>query len=158
MSNPRQHLIEIENKVKELNELQESIHEQQRELSVARHNVVRRIVMEENLLRDTEWEIESTPHSHLYISYTGTRDDKLMKPINDLCAYDWHDEFDLGNGIKICFNDSDVMISYENTKDLMLFVQKQKLKINGTNVSDNIKSLKRKVAALELIAHQFNIK
>jgi hypothetical protein len=158
MSNPRQHLKEIENRLDEIVKFRESLVTREQEEVSARTNVVLRIIKEEKLLHGTEWEIETSANNNIFISYAGTRGDKLMKPISDLCTYGWHDHFDLGGGIKIHFDDSDVTLSYDNVQDITVFAQQQKLKIKGTNVTDNIKQLKRKAAALEVIAHQFNIK
>jgi len=158
LSKNRELLQHIDEQIELLDEQQRALGSKASTLSSSKADIIIAILKEEKSLQDTEWELQVGSNNKVYVNYTGTRNDKVMKELSELCSRSWHDSFDLGEGVRLQFDDGDVSLSFDNSSGLTAFAKKNNLKIIGTNVTNDIRALKRQVEALELISHQFNLK
>lgn len=115
-----------------------------------------KIIEEDNLLKNTLWEINVS--YKISLDYSGDKNDAFFKPITDLCNGAWHTWLDMEDGIQLRFDEDTVSLHFEETKQIVSFANKHQIKITGSNVTDKLHTLKREVSTLEQLVHQFSIK
>lgn len=119
-------------------------------------NLMIKIIEEENLLKNTLWEINVS--YKISLDYAGDKNDAMFKPITDLCHGTWHTWLDMEDGIQLRFDEDTVSLHFEESKQIISFANKHQIKIRGSNVIDKLQTLKRETATLEHLVHQFSIK
>lgn len=126
-----------------------------------REVLIARMILEEGLLKDSTWDVElggTINNSGVYLSFTGLIDDgSAMKVVVDMARSDYHSSLSLSDGINIRFNDNDISLTFKESKMMLPFIQKYGLVINGTSIQDRLAKLKREIASLELVCHQFKL-
>ena len=80
-----------------------------------------------------------------------------MDAVTQLSNTDYHSWFDLEDGIRLQFDDNDISFSFEDPKQLMPFVKKNKMKVTGSGILDRLSKLKREASSLEEVCHTFGI-
>lgn len=115
------------------------------------------IVEDEKLLKDSLWDIEYFSE-HIYLVYSGIKNDSFLGPINTLCSGSGHSWLDIEPGIQLRFDEDEVSLHFDEVKSILPFAKKHKMKITGSNLSDKLQKLKRESSALEQLIHQFAIK
>jgi hypothetical protein len=122
-----------------------------------REELIAQMILEEKLLSDTDWDLSTSPAGgDAVLSYKDTSPND-MEFIKDLARTDYHSWFEISDGIQFRFDDNDISITFKESKQLMPFVKKNGMRINGAGIKDRLSKLKRDVAALETICHQFNL-
>ena len=121
-----------------------------------REQLVAQLIQDERLLSDTNWELRLDGGSKLYLELREPPGGK-MDAIASLSNTDYHSWFDLEDGIRLQFDDSDVSFSFEDSKQLMPFVKKNKMKVTGAGILDRLSKLKREASTLEEVCHTFGI-
>lgn len=142
-------LISLDHQIGELNK-------QRWELQNQRDQLVARLILEENLLQGTRWILHANDSPHLDFDLSQENYSKIKK-IQELARTDWHSSFRLQEGVVIRFDDNDVSLYFTEAKNLLPFAQKHSLIIDGTDITAKLAKLKREIAALEAIAHQYKL-
>ena len=119
-----------------------------------RDELTAQLILEEKMLEGTTWEMPLGDVANL--TYIEVNKGELDK-VRELCRKDWHATFELEPGVSIRFDDSEVNLTFEEPKQVLPFLRKNGLIISGSKVADRLSHLKREVAALETICHQFNL-
>lgn len=121
-----------------------------------RELLVGQLIQNEKLLADTNWELRLDGGSKLYLEYRDPPGGN-MDLIAQLSKTDYHSWFDLEDGIRLQFDDNDISVSFDEPKQLMPFVKKNKMLVTGTGILDRLAKLKRESSTLEEICHTFGI-
>lgn len=119
-----------------------------------RDELIAQLILEEKMLANTTWELSLGDVTNL--SYKETKAGELDS-VKELARKDWHATFELEPGVNLRFDDSEISLSFDDPKQVLLFIRKNDLIIGGTKVSDRLNILKREIAALEEVCHQFNL-
>ncbi len=80
-----------------------------------------------------------------------------MHKVMEMARQDYHSDFNLTEGIRIRFDDSNISLHFKDNKALVPFITKYGLVINGTSIRDRLAKLKREISVLELVCHQFKL-
>jgi len=64
---------------------------------------------------------------------------------------------DMADGISLRFEAGDTSLVFKEPKQVMPFIKKHKIKLNGGTIVDRLAKMKRDTAALESIVHTFNL-
>lgn len=124
-----------------------------------RERLIASTIVEDKLLKGSTWELYLPSNNNPVLHYTGPlTGDKVpegMNFLNKLARGDYHSSIELADGIRLRFDDNDISLSFKESKQVMPFVKKNSLKVNGQGIKDNLAKLKRDVEALEIIVHQF---
>jgi hypothetical protein len=152
MSN-KDRIVELTTQIKDLEDRAAGLHADAFTLRAEREVLMSEMVLDENMLADTTWEIKLDGGTSVYLEWTGGD----MDALTELIKTDWHSWFELADGIKLQFDDPDITLTFKEGKQLLPFARKNKLKLNGTGISDRLAKLKRDAAALEDICHQYNL-
>lgn len=154
----REEMESLKKEIAELEEKSSQLQHQSFELSEKRNKVAAEIILEENLLAGTAWEFKRSGNNTVYLEYNGhIKDDEFSKVV-EIAWGGWHSWFELEPGIQIRFDDSEVSIHFDDAKMLLPFAKKFNLKLSGQTIVNELRDLKRQVAALEAINHQLNLK
>jgi len=152
----KKQIEELSSQIKKLEDQSANLQVESFGLRQKREEIIATMIVEEKLLNDTEWDITLDGNTSARLSYKETNVGSLDY-IKELAKSDYHSWFDIGDGVEFRFDDSDISISFKETKQVMPFVKKNGLKISGTGITDRLAKLKRDAAALETICHQFNL-
>jgi hypothetical protein len=147
----------IENLASEIKSLDEQSSELQAKsynLRQEREQLIAQFILDEKLLDGTDWELTLNSNNSVVLSYT-SKNSKSMTDITELARTDYHSWFELSSGIRLQFDDGAVSLNFSEPKQVLPFVKKNRLNVDGSGVSDRLSKLKRDVAALESICHQF---
>lgn len=156
MSKLQEQIAEMTAEIKELEEEATNLGVQAFDLRQKREELIAQMIMEEKLLSDTDWDLSLDGNAGASLSYKDSSPND-MKFIKQLARTDYHSWFEISDGIQLRFDDNDISLNFKESKQLMPFAKKNGLRINGTGIKDKLAKLKRDVAALETICHQFGI-
>lgn len=149
----KERILELSEQIKSLEDRAADLHVDAFTMRTEREALISQMILDEKLLADTDWEIKLDGSSGVYLQWTAGE----MEAITELVRTDWHSWFELSDGIKLQFDDTDITLTFKEGKQLLPFAKKNKLKLNGTGISDRLAKLKREAVALEDICHQFNL-
>lgn len=152
----RTQIEELTTRIKTLEDQSANLQVEAFELRQKREELIAQMILEEKMLLNTEWDLSLDGNNGASLSYKDTNANS-MEFIKELARTDYHSWFEISDGIQIRFDDNDISISFKETKQLMPFAKKNGLKVSGTGITDRLNKLKRDVAALETIVHQFNL-
>lgn len=127
---------------------------------IQKNDLIIKIIEDENILKNSKWDLEAAARGMPKLIYSGKADDPLMEDIHNMLGHDnfcWLD-IDSAQGIQLQIEGTDVQLSFDHSKTILPFVKKHGLKISGTNVTDKLLALKREVNAIEQLVHQFALK
>lgn len=153
----RGRIDELTLRVKELDNQSAELLSQSFALRTEREELIAQMILEDKVLSNTDWELLISGDSSPYLEYTGPIDTDPMQEVIKLARTDWHCWFELADGIRLQFDDNEVSLTFKEPRQLMPFVKKHNLLITGTGISDKLAKLKREVATLEDVCHQFNL-
>ena len=153
----KEYIDDLTAQVKLLDEQSAELQMQAFSLRSKREELIAQMILEDEVLSGTDWELLLSVDSSPYLEYTGPVDVDPMQEFIKLAKTDWHCWFELSDGIRLQFDDGDVSLTFKEPRQLMPFVKKHKLIITGTGISDKLAKLKREVATLEDVCHQFNL-
>lgn len=155
--NTRERINELTSQVKELDDQSADLQAKAFELRTLREELIAQMILEDGVLSGTDWELLLNGDTSSYLEYTGPIDVEPMQEVIKLARTDWHCWFELADGIRLEFDDNEVSLTFKEPRQLMPFVKKHSLKITGTGISDKLAKLKREVATLEDVCHQFSL-
>jgi hypothetical protein len=145
-----QQIDNLENRAADLNEEAYS-------LRTEKDNLIAQAIIEDKMLFDTTWDIQSNGvGSTSYLEFIGNIEGKIEEVVQ-IARKDYHQTFNLQPGIAIRFDDNDITLQFEDPKMILPFAKKNNLKLSGASITDRLSKLKREVAALEMLVHQFNL-
>ena len=153
----KEYIDDLTAQVKLLDEQSAELQTQAFSLRSKREELIAQMILEDEVLSGTDWELLLSGDSSPYLEYTGPVDVDPMQEVIKLARTDWHCWFELSDGIRLQFDDDGVSLIFKEPRQLMPFVKKHKLIITGTGISDKLAKLKREVATLEDVCHQFNL-
>jgi hypothetical protein len=143
--------------IKELEEQSSKIGEEAYQKMISRNDLVRQLIIEESLFKGTEWEVmlyNNVPH----LEFIGSRGEPPMQEISSMLKMGWHSDFEMETGISIHFDDNEVTIHFDEIKSIIPFAKQYQLVLQGQGLGARLQKLKREVAALEILCHQFGVK
>lgn len=155
MSKFKKQIAEMSAEIKDLEEEAANLGVKAFDLRQKREELIAQMILEEKLLSDTDWDL-SLDGSGASLSYKDSSPND-MEFIKELARTDYHSWFEISDGIQLRFDDSDISLNFKESKQLMPFAKKNGLRVNGTGIKDKLSKLKRDVAALETICHQFGL-
>ena len=118
-----------------------------------RDSLIAKYILEENILSNTIWTLSAS--SVTRIDYAGAEKD--IEKFLHITNREYSPSIELYNGISIQNHDSDVSISFTDSKKILPFAKKHNLLLDSSSIISKLSKLKREVAALELLVHQFNL-
>lgn len=125
------------------------------ELEVEKEALVKQILMEEKLFKNTEWSLCWNDDDDYYLNFVGA---DFPEVINDLCRHGWHSTFYLDNNIHLHFNDNSRSIYCLDVKQLFIFIKVNELKIVNNEIENRISAMKNDIINLENVLKGFNSK
>lgn len=152
----KKQIAELSTKIKDLEDQSANLQVESFALRQKREELIATMIVEDKLMRDTEWDLTLDGSSGAHLSYKESQTNS-MEFIKELARTDYHSWFEITDGIQLRFDDNDISISFKETKQVMPFVKKNGLIISGSGITDRLAKLKRDAAALETIVHQFNL-
>jgi hypothetical protein len=148
---------EITASIKDLDDGSAELQKEAFKLRTEREELIAQMILDNKMLENTDWELRLNGDATPYLEYRGPLDTNSMDELFKLAGQDWHSWFELANGIRIMFHDSNMELTFSEAKQIMTFTKQNKIKITGTGISDKLAKLKREVASLEDICHHFNL-
>ncbi len=149
----------IDGNIKTLEDKSNEMNREIFDLHGARNAVLLKIIEEEQIIKDTEWEIKLSSDK-VYLEYTGTRSEQ-SGPIHDLSEMvggSWHSSCEFEEGINLYFDDNIVTLRFKENNMIMPFAKKHGFKLVGSGIVIEVQKINRKAKQLEALIHQFNIK
>ncbi len=156
MSKFQKQIATMTAEIKELEEEASNLSVKAFDIRQKREELIAQMILDEKLLSDTDWDLSLDGNAGASLSYKDTSPNN-MEFIRELARTDYHSWFEISDGIQLRFDDNDISLSFKESKQLMPFAKKNGLRINGTGIKDKLSKLKRDVAALETICHQFGL-
>jgi hypothetical protein len=156
MSKMEKQISEMSAEIKRLEDEAADLGVKAFDLRQKREEMIAQMILEEKLLSDTDWDLSLDGSSGASLSYKDSSPND-MRFIKELARTDYHSWFEISDGIQLRFDDNDISLSFKESKQLIPFAKKNGLRINGTGIKDKLSKLKRDVAALETICHQFGL-
>ncbi len=157
MTNPKiKQLEDINSQIKKIDLEIDSMMDNLSQLHTKKCDLFSQILEEEQLLKNSEWNLKHDPN--LNLEYDGKKNDVIMQTFSKWLPDERLTWIDLEDGIQLRFNEDYVYLYFDDSKMILPFVNKHNIKIKGANITNKLLSLKREVAALEKICHQFSIK
>ena len=157
MSTPRERIELLGKQIKTLEDQSAELQASAFKLRTEREELIADMILDEGLLSETDWSIRLNGETNPYLEYSGNLDLPNIDELVKLARADWHCWFELTDGVRLQFDDNDISLTFQEAKQLMPFVKKNKLKISGTGIADKLAKLKREVSALEDVCHSFNL-
>lgn len=154
MKDFRQQIASLSTEITALEDHSANLQTEAWALRQKRDELIAQMILDEKMLAGTQWEISLGDITNL--NYRETNPDEL-KGVKELCRQDWHSSFELEEGVDLRFDDNEISLVFKDPKQVLAFVRKNELVITGSKVSDRLNHLKREVAALETVCHQFNL-
>ena len=153
-------LIKINAELDKLVDQSNEVADKVGQLSSTRDSLLIEIIETENLLKDSNWELKFS--GQIFLEYAGKVDDYIMSTILSYAKssgssyqYVW---LQLESGIQFRIDEDEVSLHFDEPKMILPFVKKHKVKITGSSVVDRLRNLKREVASIEQICHEFSLK
>lgn len=146
----------LDENINKLDNLSGELQKKAWELREKRSKIVAQMILEEGYLDKTDWTI-SVGSSGAHLSFNGPTKGTYMGKIIELARTDYHSDFQLADGITLRFDDSDTSLVFKESKTMLPFVNRYGLNISGAGIQDKLSKLKREVAGLEAICHQFKL-
>jgi len=154
--NYKSQIEELTTKIKDLEDRSANLQVESFDLRQKREELIARMIVEEKLMHDTEWELTIDHNSTASLSLKKD-DNGNMDYVTELARTDYHSWIEISDGISLRFDDSEISISFKDSKLVIPFAKKNGLKISGNTLTGRLAQLKRDVAALEIICHQFSL-
>ena len=146
----------------EIKEMEDKCQEIQIEISdlrERREKLIIKMIIQDKLFEDTSWEIVTYIGGirlDLIKSYNSSVFD-VFEPIHSIFFKDMDVWIDMADGISLRFEAGDTSLVFKEPKQVMPFIKKHKIKLNGGTIVDRLAKMKRDTAALESIVHTFNL-
>lgn len=156
MSKMQKQIAEMTAEIKELEDEAANLGVKAFDLRQKREELIAQMILDEKLLDDTDWDLSLDGGSGASLSYKDSSPND-MQFIKELARTDYHSWFEISDGIQLRFDDNDISLTFKESKQVMPFAKKNGMRINGTGLKDKLSRLKRDVAALETICHQFGL-
>jgi len=153
----RSKLEKINESISKLNNSIDKMVDEIATLQATGSDLVTLIIEEENLLKDSIWNIRHRHHG-IFLDYAGSYDDSILKSFTKLCNDSSNAWIDMENGIQLRIDEDYVSFYFDESKMLLPFANKHKMKLIGNNLTSELQALKREYSALEKLIHQFSIK
>lgn len=156
-SSLKEQISSYSDEIKRLEDTAASLQVESFGLRQKREELIAQMILDERLLADTDWDLSvGGSAGDAVLSYKDTSPNTI-EFIKELARTDYHSWFEISDGIQLRFDDSDISLSFKESKQLMPFAKRNGLRINGSGIKDRLAKLKRDVIALETICHQFNL-
>jgi len=114
------------------------------------------ILEEEQLLANSKWYLKAGK-TLPYLEYQGSVKDELMVKVFDLICNGFHCSFYFSEKVHMQFDDNKVTLQFEDPNDIIKFVNKFKIVINGDLIKDALRRIKKDALAIEMICHQLQL-
>lgn len=157
MSTPRERIDALGKQIKELEDKAADLQASAFKLRTEREELIAEMILSEGLLSETDWSIRLNGETNPYLEYSGDLNLPNIDELLKVARADWHCWFELTDGVRLQFDDNDISLTFQEPKQLMPFVKKNKLKVSGTGITDKLAKLKREVSALEDVCHTFKL-
>lgn len=156
MSTIRNKLADLDKEIESIAEKQAELSEQDYQLSEQRRHLIKEILIEENFLKETTWELFVSTNNSIFLKYISGSDIR-MEELRNLCFHSWHDSISYQDGVSLHFDDGEYSLYAEDTKQLKSFIIKNNLMIVAKDVTDKVKRLSQQLISLQEIVHHFNL-
>lgn len=142
--------------IKKLEDEAARFHAEAYDLRTKRAGMIARMLVDEKMMEGTEWELTIDHNSVAHLSLKKDEEGR-MDYVEKVTRDGWHSSFEIESGITLQFDDNEIAIDFQNAKMMIPFAKKNGLKISGNTLTNKLTQLKRDVAALEIVCHQFNL-
>lgn len=149
-------ISELSSEIKSLDDQSADLATKSYELRQEREQLIAQMILGNKLLKDTNWEIFLDGSNGVFLNFQNNQSSDSMGFIIDLAKTDYSSWFELSDGINLRFDDNDISISFKEAKQVVPFIKKNLLNVSGSGIVDRLAKLKRDVAALEAVIHQFS--
>ena len=147
---------ELSSLIKKIEDEAARFHAEGYDLRQERTGLIARMLVEEKLMEGTEWDLTVDHNSVARLSLKKD-DEGKMSYVEELARDGWHSYFEIESGITLQFDDNETAIEFQNSKIMIPFAKKNGMKVSGNTLTNKLSQLKRDVAALEIVCHQFNL-
>lgn len=157
MSDDKLKLKKLDSEIKTLEDTAIDLQTKAFDLRQEQEYLISKMILQDKLLADSDWELFLDVNNIVSLKYLPQIPiTASMEFVISLTKTDYHSWFELEEGVQLQFDDSEITLTFKDNKQAVSFIKKNKLNVSGTGIIDRLTRLKRDVAALEAIYHQFN--
>ncbi len=131
--------------------------DKQYELSDKISALIEAVVMEEQMLSKGTWTIESQHYGPGHFTLTCQQTSKDMRELSKIAETNYHCQCKL-EGVTLRFDDYRISLSFSPKSPItpLAFVQKHGMKLDSSNLIEDVSRAKEKLRELEEIVRAFN--
>jgi hypothetical protein len=170
--NLKSRIKKLSTQIKSMDDQIADIGEKVYQLRTDRDRLVCELILEEKLLANTEWAVDLDGNDKLSLFFKEKQsvNKELGAMLIEVGADKMDMCLDMGNGIELWANkhidfsfgdpaddfDIELSLHFKHNKVAVGFIKKHELKVEGKGLNARLAEMKRDVAALEVILHQFS--
>lgn len=110
-------------------------------------SVALEILKDEKLLKLVTWEVSSYESYDVRLDMSRSCD--IPKELKDLFKADYHESFQLEDGIRLSFNDNDLCICFDKPERVEDFVKEHELTVDKSGLVESFNEEKKLLAKME---------
>lgn len=142
------------------------------QLRVDRDHMVAELILEEKLLAHTDWLVSLTGTDKIELLFNEKQsvNKELMELLMEIGADKLDLMLEMGDGVELWANrhldfsfvdasddvELDLSLHFKHNKVAVGFIKKHELNVSGSGLNIRLAEMKRDVAALEIVLHQFS--
>ena len=153
----REDLEKITKGIDEHRQKAEEFHQLAYDLEDQISEAISAIIVEEELLSGSRWQLKSNKNGNPYLEYSGKSTDQCFKSIKELVRGGYHNNYPFEQDVHLQFEDSGMNIYFPDTSRVKHYIDVLKLTIDASPVKGAVTRLRKDLMALEMLCHQLDI-
>lgn len=147
---------ELSEEIKTLEDKSASLQAESFAMRQEREGLIARMIIEDKLMQNTEWDLYADHQSTARMILKSDPDNN-MGYLAELARTDYHSWIEIQDGVSFRLEEGEISLTFKETKMVVAFAKKNGITICGSTITGRLAQLKRDVAALEMVCHQFNL-
>lgn len=151
---------DLENITKVVNENHQKADEYQQAASCLEAKIseaISAIILEEELLSDSHWNLKSHKTGAPYLEYAGKNSDRCFKAIRELVKDSYHNNYPFEHDVNFQFEDGGMNIYFPDISWIKYYIDTLKLIVDCSPVKGTVIRLRKDLMVLEMLCHQLDI-
>ena len=153
----RSELESINASLKELSNKIIEHHHSSFELQKKSNTLISDVILEEGLLKDTQWKVCLSSNNSIYLEFLYEADHISLQGIAKLIADSQYGAFQFPDNIDLHYDEAVVTLHFDDPGLVPPFIQKTGIVVDMASVTSKLHDLKRQVRALESISHSLSL-
>jgi hypothetical protein len=121
------------------------------------NKVISSIIVEEEILAGTRWELRSNKVGEPHLEYVGKHTDQAFKQIKELINDGYYSNFPFEEEVHLQFEDGGMNIFFSDSSRVKIYIEKLKLIVDFSPIKGSVNKLRKDLMTLEMLCHQLNI-